>query len=86
MFGPIAGHVALGLGDSDDTSLAPQHPVVLVPVGVWRVLRTVVPATLALRAATLARHHHRAVVHLPALLHTTPALHEAVLERGLIIC
>lgn len=80
MFRPVTRHVALWLGDGDDSSLTPQDLVVLIPLGVGGVLRAVVPAALALGAASLAGHHDRAVVHLPTLLHATPALHEAVLE------
>lgn len=80
MFGPLTGHVALWLGDGDHTGLAPQHSVIFVPLGVRRVFCTVVPAPLALRATSLSRHHDRTVVHLPALLHATPTLHEAVLK------
>lgn len=83
MLGPVAGHVALRLGDGDYSRLAPQHPVIFVPLGVRRMLRAVIPAALALRAAALARHHDCAVVHLPTLLHATPTLHEAVLETDI---
>lgn len=81
MFGSVAGYVALWFGDGDDSCLAAQDPVLLVPLGMRGVLRAVVPASLALGAASLSRQLYRAVVHLPALVRATPTLHKAVLEN-----
>lgn len=81
MFGSVAGYVALWFGDGDDSCLAAQDPVLLVPLGMRGVLGAVVPASLALGAASLSRQLYRTVVHLPALVRATPTLHEAVLTN-----
>ena len=82
MFGPLAGYVALRLGDGDDSSFTSQDPVVFIPLCMGGMLGAVVPAPLAFGTAPLSRHHNRAVVHLPTLFHATPTLHEAVLESN----
>lgn len=82
VLGPVTGRVALGPRDGDHAGLAAQQPAVLAPLSVRRVLRAVVPATLAACTAALTWQHHGAVFHLAALLYAVSTLHETVLQRS----